>query len=142
MRTCFLVVLAIVNLSTTGCQDHTWERSRQCAQDADRLAKRLEWNNPAQRPIPVSGWVNHYNPKFGKCFVLVSYTRAADDRSTPYTYDQLMDAHDGSVLASFHEDTLAEQGSGKAYCSITESGSAFSACAAAKAYVYERMEMK
>jgi hypothetical protein len=76
----------------------TWERSRQCATDADRLASRLQRENAFYKDSPrVYGWSNHYNRKEGRCYVKVDY----DHRPTvDLFHSELHDAIEAVHFAS------------------------------------------
>lgn len=77
-----------------------WNRMKDCAAQADRLARRHGWVEGRPDPdIPIGvnkGWQNHYSETEQRCYVLVSYGDAGS--STTW----LMDAYEDSVEASEH----------------------------------------
>jgi len=49
----------------------SWERTRECAAQAERAAKSSLWD-----ARNVLGWENHYSPKYERCFVVVTWPEA------------------------------------------------------------------
>ena len=47
----------------------TWDRSRQCADQAAKLASEIKADSG---PGMIIGWDNHYNPKYRRCFLAMS----------------------------------------------------------------------
>jgi hypothetical protein len=78
-------------------QADTWERTRECAAQAERAAKRFGWN------AGKSGWENHYSAKYERCFV------AVDSFADGVISHELYDAFEGHFLASCPFSTITEQ---------------------------------
>ena len=78
----------------------TWDRSRQCAEQAERFVKRLIEEGRGG-PFKVMGWFNHYSPKFQKCYVRVSYYNALakSDKEQPLLPFGLYDAFENREIA-------------------------------------------
>lgn len=68
----------------------TWDRTRQCSQEADRLATRFGWRTPE------SHWLNHYNVELTRCFVV---TQSVNPVARILELDDLYDAVEGTSLA-------------------------------------------
>ena len=106
----------------------------ECAAQADRVMKE-ENMEAGQHPSPqtrVMGWRNHYSPKYGRCFVLVTLQQ---DSGPPY-YDELYDVFERRLMAMC---TTAEQVS--PFCSIQEgSDPAAGTCTVCKAFLDDHMD--
>jgi len=63
-----------------------WQRMKECAEQADREAKRSGWiEGKRDGDASIVGWQNHYSPKYERCYVSVSYINheARKDRDLP-----------------------------------------------------------
>jgi hypothetical protein len=68
-------------------QTENWERTRECAAQAEHAAKRAGWD------AGKSGWENHYSVKYERCFV------AVDSFADGVVNHELYDAFEGHLLA-------------------------------------------
>jgi hypothetical protein len=83
-----------------------WERVRQCAEQADRLATRLKWQGE-----DVS-WGSHYNSKQQRCFV--DYTRFNAEKMM--VFEELYDGFEGVALA---DSQIESRGMKRTVCNLT-----------------------
>ena len=84
-----------------------WERMRQCADQADRLATRLKWHLDKS-----SGWGSHYSSERQRCFVV----ETAFDPAKMTVFEELYDGFEGVNLG----DRLIESlGSKDLICNVT-----------------------
>lgn len=122
----------------------TWNRSRQCADDSERLATRLQREAaPYQRGPKVLGWSNHYNRKESRCYVEIAYNNPTPEKGlAPHFYQELYDAIEGLQLASHTNERMDEVGRG-IWCQIRDPSDPRSIeaaeCAAAKKFIADRM---
>jgi hypothetical protein len=121
-------------------EDDSWARSRECAEQADRMIKRNGLNEGQRSNSQlVTEWSNHYSPKFHRCFVLVSFLNedTKSNRELPLITRSLFDAFENREIASY-TDSRTSLAPGA--CSILENGakSLFN-CAAAERFIMERM---
>ena len=83
-------------------QDDGWQRMKECAERADRMAKQKEWVEGKRiGDTKIEGWQNHYSAKYGRCYVQVFYEdHAAENANIVYfeEYD-LYDAFQGMPLS-------------------------------------------
>jgi hypothetical protein len=117
---------------------NVWERSRQCAEQTEKVIKRVEAERSAD--VGLVGWQNHYSPKYERCFVHLSYVnRKAKELGLPVTFDELDDAFENKLLAVATGVIRAKNA--EWYCSITDGVTDSNGdCAAARAYIDERMK--
>jgi hypothetical protein len=92
-------------------QADTWERSRECAEQAERTVAEMNGRATAAGGSAFTEWSNHYSPKYARCFV-----RALGSGGTEIT---LIDAFERSVLAVSNMGTCRIDG-GDADCSQVE----------------------
>jgi hypothetical protein len=88
-----------VPVPQTTPRDDGWQRMKECAERADRMAKQEEWVEGKRiGDTKIEGWKNHYSAKYGRCYVQVFY--ATEDANLPYFegYD-LYDAFEGAPLS-------------------------------------------
>jgi len=125
-----------------------WDRSRQCADLADRLATRLRRDYPQQSSdVPhVEDWNSHYNRKEARCFVEVAfaYSLAAmrENRGLiPSGYSELWDAVETLQIAEY--TSVPPKDGARLYCRVPDPGGDRSMdlvdCAAAMKFIRERM---
>lgn len=120
---------------------NVWDRSRQCTAQAEKVAKPLETLHTPD--VIFMGWENHYSPKYERCFVHVSYQNpkalADPHLGLPVFYDELSDAFENRMLATAPTITVGVPNT-SIICSITDGATQVSFdCAAARAYIDERM---
>jgi hypothetical protein len=58
----------------------TWERTKECAAQAERAAKGAGWDKNPE----VMGWENHYSSKYERCFVGVSWVQPSGETTELY----------------------------------------------------------
>jgi hypothetical protein len=101
-----------------------WERTRQCAEQAERLASRIKREN-AQDPkdAQVMGWDNHYNQKEQRCYVQVSFLNpearreTGQEKFTPLVHVELYDAFENLRVGIHTRQRLGDAGA-RQYCRI------------------------
>jgi hypothetical protein len=77
----------------------TWERSKECAAQAEKLV--AEWDRDGlAKGFPKTIWVNHYSPKYNKCFIETFNPPAGAPSGRK---DSLFDAFERSEVASWDE---------------------------------------
>lgn len=112
-----------------------WQRMKECAQQAERMVKRFEW---VEGKDGLTGWENHYSPKFGRCFVAASFTNdaAKKDRELPVLYDQLFDAFEGRLLAICTDAIVPKA---NFFCTVQDEAGPKFDCGGCRQYVQARM---
>ena len=116
-----------------------WDRMRQCAEQADRLAVQQGWGRElAGEDVRATGWSNHYSVKFEKCFVRVDFINrgAGKVKTLPFFVYLLYDGFEGRGLASC-TDVPTEDPS--AFCSVDGRDDLQNSCGACRNFVKERM---
>ena len=85
------------------------------------------------------GWQNHYSPKYGRCYVQVSYInrRAKTDRELPLFYDELMDAFEARLLAVC---TDASNAGAFMFCRVEGDENRRSDCRACRQFIRDHMD--
>lgn len=116
-----------------------WERSRQCAEQAEKVVKRIGEDMISSGPdFPrISAWTNHYSPRFERCFVRITFRNRQPDRKNdiPLYFDELHDAFENRVLATH---TMNSKSDGTSmYCETKELTT--SDCRMIEGYIDERM---
>jgi hypothetical protein len=96
----------------TTAPTENWERMRQCAEQADRLAIRLKWGS--DKSTGDVGWANHYNAKLQRCFV--DLTIADLKKKQPTVFEELYDGFEGVPLGNRLVESL---GSKDLFCNVT-----------------------
>lgn len=117
-----------------------WQRTKECAEQADRIATRNGWViGQRTEDHTVMGWRNHYSPKYGRCYILVSYmNRAAlKDRDRPLLFDELFDAFEGRLLSTC---TDATNSGARLMCSIDPAESPDDDCRTCRKFTKDRMD--
>jgi hypothetical protein len=128
-------------------QPDTWDRSRQCADHSERLATRLERENPTDARIV--GWSNHYNRKEHRCYVEIDFVNKSRPKTAvgvgpdlPFFFQRLYDAVESVELAGFTAAYLSGI-QRSAYCRIPDSSdgrmTVRAECAVAHRFITERM---
>ena len=121
-------------------QADSWERSRQCAEQAQRIARRNGWIEGGKTgSIRLMGWSNHYSGTFQRCFVRVSYfdEEARTNRALPLITYSLFDAFENNEIAICTDSVNAAAAYG---CHVMEPGAESSSdCRACQRFVNERM---
>jgi hypothetical protein len=112
-----------------------WERSRQCAEQAEKVVKREQARLGPEESVLV--WENHYSTKFERCYVRVTYLFRGPVVKAgigPSQLDTLSDAFENRIVAEFAQGVKEDS----SFCRIKD-GSDDQSCRAAKAYIEERM---
>jgi hypothetical protein len=113
---------------------------KECAEQSDRVAKRAGWvEGRRDGDLTIMGWQNHYNPKYERCYVLVSYLNhaAKTNRDLPLLYDELFDAFEGRLLSIC---TDAASANARVFCSIQADDRPHLDCRACRQFAKDRME--
>ena len=114
-------------VAQTVLKPDNYERMKDCAAQADRMARESNWGNDKS----ILGWGNHYSPKYGRCYVQVSGMSQTGD-----LYDEeLYDAFESKVLA-----TYTIHGENKIFCKITDDDSSSGNCDDAKRFIDDHMK--
>jgi hypothetical protein len=117
-------------------KDRAWQRMKDCAQQADRAARREKWFEGApMKPYVSTGYTNHYSPKYDRCYALVTFLNHEAGSKLPLTQELLFDAFEARVLATCTSTEVAA-----AFCSIEVSPEKMGNCQACEAYVKDRMD--
>jgi hypothetical protein len=56
-----------------------WQKSKECAEQAERVAVDYQRRKLPMGAIPGSNWADHYSPKGNRCFVEFWYTTVGND---------------------------------------------------------------
>jgi len=78
--------------TVSAAKPDTWQKSKECAAQAEKLVAEWERDGLA-KGFPKVIWTNHYSPKYNRCFI-----EAFFDPSTRVS--SLIDAFERSTLAS------------------------------------------
>jgi hypothetical protein len=87
-----------------------WERSRQCAEQADSLASRLKWHS--EKSTGDVGWASHYNPERQRCFVVMTSLMTSDktsDKKELTVFEEIYDGFDGIPLGNRLIDSIGNR---------------------------------
>lgn len=126
-------------------QTDNWERARECAAQADRLAKRESWvKGGTKLHFTTEDWSNHYSPKYQRCYVWVTYSELIEEKhqekigpGNVFVFDELWDAFEQRMLGRCTGDTRkAIQGN---FCAIYDGQETRFGCDACKQYIEDRM---
>jgi hypothetical protein len=83
-------------------RDDGWQRMKECAERADRMAKQKEWVEGKRiGSTKIEGWQNHYSAKYGRCYVQVFYEDHAVENANIVYFEEydLYDAFQGMPLS-------------------------------------------
>ncbi len=117
---------------------NSWDRTRQCADQVERMTSRERWSEGGRQPgVRAFDWSNHYSQEFQRCFVKVSYfnDEAKTDKNQPLIVYILYDAFENRGLATCTDATNAGR---ENFCSTSDDADA-GKCAACRQFVIERM---
>jgi hypothetical protein len=117
-----------------------WQRMRECAEQTDRIAKRAGWvEGKRTGDLTIMGWRNHYSPKYGRCFVIVSYMShsAENAENQPPLFYELYDAFEARLL-SICTDAISYSTS--TFCSIPTGHAPSWDCAECRQFANDRMD--
>ena len=92
----------------------------------------------------VIGWENHYNPKYGRCFVLVNYKNPDGEKIAkfPAWYFELYDAFDRRLLSVCQDGTSVADtnfSDTNEFCNVQEDNTHFD-CRVCRSFIKDRME--
>jgi hypothetical protein len=117
-----------------------WQRMKDCADLSDLMTKRMGWVEGAHTDDhTVQGWVNHYSPKYERCYVQVGYLNrlAKKDKSLPLLYEELWDAFENRLVAVCTTSSAAKS---EDFCLIPDAKSESDiGCQACRQFVDDRM---
>ena len=122
-----------IKAERSGQPKDDWQRTKDCAEQAYRIIK--------ENPEPLRlGWENHYSPKYGLCFVDVSYSNpdAKKYKGAPYFFEELYDAFERRLLTICSRDMHISNDN--PFCSIQTGPPPHFDCSACRAFIRERME--
>jgi hypothetical protein len=111
-----------------------WQRRKDCAAQADRVMRDTGLTGDRN----VIGWENHYNPKYGRCFVLVDYINPDAEKipGIPSFYNELYDAFERRLLSTCQDDLDKNT-----FCTVQSEGSLGAVdCRVCRSLVKDRME--
>lgn len=116
----------------TPSKPDTWQKSKECANQAEKVVKDKE--------IILSGWQNHYSPKYDRCFVTETRLTPGEGagKDFPEVQYTLIDAFERSVLAQWVSEYPHSEGPLNALsCHIDYR---LAECAKAKLFIAEHMK--
>ena len=126
--------------ATTNKQPDNWQRMKECAEQTERDAKRGGWvEGQRNGNVTTTGWRNHYSPKYGRCYVVVSYMNhaAETNHALPLSYYELYDAFEARLLSTCIDAATFET---NMFCSTqTDHGPSFD-CRACRTFTNDRMD--
>lgn len=97
--------------ATAPATPDTWERSKECAAQAEKMMGAHDAEMLALGGKHSDGWSNHYSQKYGRCFVKALYLPTKDVvKGGPTTSTALFDAFERSDLASTAVGPTPERG--------------------------------
>lgn len=135
---------ADVTVSQAPAAVDVWERSRQCAADAERLASRLQ-REAAQydRGPKVIEWNNHYNRKESRCYVVIVNYNSTAKGSAPLYHRELYDAVEGVRLGGHTGARLSDDVERGVWCFVADPknprATVSAECSAAERFIAEQM---
>jgi hypothetical protein len=122
----------------TSPTDTNWDRMTQCATRVDQWTASVGLvEGQRQGNVVTLGRENHYSPKYGRCYLLVSYLHKggkAAPPGEPLNYNELWDAFERKLLATCAGTQFGTSG----FCSIE--GEGVFECAACKQFIDDRMK--
>ncbi len=120
-----------------------WERTRECAAQADRLIERSGWKEGERSgSVTFTGYENHYSPKYQRCFVQRFFTdsqlRLPQSVGDPLPFSsELYDAFEGRFLATCATSQIDAKNIG---CNVFGQEHSQFDCAACRRFIDDRME--
>jgi hypothetical protein len=110
-----------------------WRRMKECADQADRFIKQ-----PDPLRNQLAGWENHYSPKYGRCYVAISYLNgdAKKNPKVPLMFDVLYDAFEGRSLAMCADQNLWPR---SFLCTVQEGAGPKFDCHTCRQYIDDHM---
>jgi len=143
MKTAWITVAVIAtpscgparSTSGTSKQSDPWEKSSECASQAEKTMAASDRDQLAQGFPAAMHWENHYSPKYDKCFVSAMYFEAGkrpSGESFSFVSTMLTDAFERRSLAM-----SISSGGPTGLCNI---GDATVDCAEAASFISEHMK--
>jgi hypothetical protein len=82
-------------------QPDTWERSKECAAQAEKVVADRNRFSVAVNGHGVDSWSNHYSPKYKRCFVKLDYVLDVKTgvKGGPFLVTDLVDAFERTSVA-------------------------------------------
>jgi hypothetical protein len=117
--------------------EHRWQRMKDCAEQAERTAKREKlFAGAVMDPYLSMGYTNHYSPKYERCFIDTSMINNAPKKNPgmPLTERILFDAYEGRLLA-----TCSSTDGNFVICQFDGDDSAKGDCGRCAAFIEDRM---
>jgi hypothetical protein len=100
----------------TAAKADNWERSTQCAAQAERVVADRDRGSVKIGMLPADRWTNHYSPKYNRCFVSIEYYRSGASGSSVF-WTFLLDAFERAELAISYA-TVPATDTGGVRCTI------------------------
>lgn len=118
-----------------------WQRTAECAAQADRLAKRRGWVEGKENPdtTVTQTVINHYSPKFKRCYIQVHWLHNVHGKARetePVMTSEIYDAFEGQVVAAC---TDVSKFRASLYCRVPPENSLFGNCEQCREFVKARM---
>jgi hypothetical protein len=123
----------------SGGKNH-WLRMKECADQAERMAKRERWASGVTRlgsgtvddDFILKNWINHYSEKYDRCYIEIFWTPTPKAADLPNFYRQIYDAFEGNEVSSCAAP--GPDGSGGVWCDGFEP-----ACTACRSFEKDHM---
>jgi hypothetical protein len=140
--TCPLIVLSLLAQTApkkpapTKTNTDTWERSKECAAQAEKVMRWLYSNDP--KVI----WQNHYSPKYDRCFLKTSReldAKKVEEWTGTLSETDLYDAFERSMLATFVTAVPASPRF-EVFCEIDDKEKIREDCEAATDFITKHMK--
>jgi hypothetical protein len=90
--------------TTPGGSADTWERSKECAAQAEKvIIDRKQYVRAAGVEPANWDWGNHYSPKYKQCFIRLHSLSTNLPKGAPMSYTMLINAFERNDIATFGE---------------------------------------
>ena len=121
-------------------KDRVWARAKDCADQAERAARRQNWVEGGKFYFWTStGYTNHYSPKYDRCYVAVSYSNEdAKANPGPTQQELLFDAFENRLLATCSSSASADLRS--FYCNVGDNSEKDGDCGVCGEFIKEHLD--
>jgi hypothetical protein len=109
----------------------TWQKMKECAEQADRLTKLPGYKDLA--------WQNHYSPKYGRCYAK-AIREMTNSENVKVQFVELVDAFEAKTLAMCSPDYLPKDK--QSWCNVQDDTNDilnWVGCDACREYIKDRM---
>jgi hypothetical protein len=88
--------------ASTGTSTDSWLKMKECAAQAEKVKLERDRKNAGQGFATASDWVNHYSPKYNRCFAVATFVMGQDGylKHEFATMRNLVDAFEGTSIAT------------------------------------------